>query len=354
MWKENFEESKQRYLQWWNQKGTVLSMWEHIPKMGEPYEWVAKPMVVNDAQHYWLNARERAGRLHYEMSRNSYKADILPVANTQLGPGSLAAILGASLQGRDNTIWIHPDPSFNGSIVMDENNPWWLLHLELLSACRALSEGKYMVGCPDLVEGLDVLASLKGSDKALIDLMLEPDKTMEQLQQINRIYFDVFDRIYEIINVNGEMAWCYFSLWAPDKLAKLQVDISLMISTDDFRTFCIPFLKEQCVKIPYTLYHLDGVDAIRHLEAILEIDELKAVQWTPGEGRAQGGSSAWYHLYKRILEAKKSVMIHWIQLNELEPLFDAIGSDGLHLNVDFKSEKEIEQAMNIVEKYIQK
>ena len=31
-WKENWEESKKRYLDWWNGKGIVLSMWEHLKK----------------------------------------------------------------------------------------------------------------------------------------------------------------------------------------------------------------------------------------------------------------------------------------------------------------------------------
>lgn len=351
MWKSNFEETKQHYINWWNQRGIVLTMWEHLQKSGEPYELVPEPARTNDLQKYWFDPYFRAERLHYEMSRNSYKADILAVANTQLGPGSLAAILGSELEGRDDTIWIHPDPKFDGVIRFDENNRWWQLHLDLLNACKLKSDGKYMVGCPDLVEGLDVLASLKGSDNALIDLMLEPEKTMEQLREVNKIYFEVLDRIYDIIQVNGEMAWCYFSLWAPGKVAKLQVDLSIMISEDDFRTFCVPFLKEQCERIPYTLYHLDGVDAIRHLDALLEIKELNAIQWTPGYGQPQGGDPQWYDLYCKILDAGKSVMINWVKSEELEPLIQAMGNDGLHINVDFKNEEEIDQALEIVNRY---
>ena len=29
-WKTNLEETQQRYINWWNHKGIILSMWEHF------------------------------------------------------------------------------------------------------------------------------------------------------------------------------------------------------------------------------------------------------------------------------------------------------------------------------------
>jgi len=350
-WKSNFKETKNHYIDWWNQKGIVLSMWEHLDKNGVAYEMISPPSSPRDTTQFWFDPLWRAEYLHYCMSRYSYMADILPVANTQLGPGSLAAMLGAKLEGREDTIWIREKADFDGTINFDENNKWWHLHKDLLTACMGKAQNHYMVGCPDLVEGLDVLASLKGPDNALMDLIMEPERTLQQLQEINDVYFKVFDKIYDIINVDGEMAFCYFSLWAPGKVSKLQVDISIMISEDDFRTFCKPFLQEQCNRIDYTLYHLDGVDAIRHLDAVLEIEKLNAIQWTPGYGQPQGGDKQWFDLYKKILSSGKSVMANWVTIDELEPLLDHVGNQGLHINVDFKSERDIEKALRIVERY---
>ena len=122
-------------------------------------------------------------------------------------------------------------------------------------------------------------------------------------------YFKVFDELYDIIREGDEMAFCYFSSWAPGKMTKLQSDISTMISEDDYRRFVQPFIREQCRKIEYTLYHLDGVGAMHHLPALLEIDELNAIQWTPGVGEPQGGSPKWYDLYIKILAAGITNMI---------------------------------------------
>lgn len=350
-WKTNWEESKKRYIDWWNKKGLIISMWEHMEKEGPAHHTVEAPAAAKDLHQKWFDPKWRAQSLNYELSKSSFKADILPIANTHLGPGSLAACLGAELDGGEDTIWIKENSAFEGEIKLDENNKWWQLHLNLLQECKNISNGNYFVGCPDLIEGLDTLASLRGTDNVLMDIMMQPEVLEEQLQKVNDIYFEVFDRLYNIIREGDEMAFCYFSIWGPGKVAKLQSDISLMISEEDFRRFAQPYLREQAQKIDYTLYHLDGVDAMRHVDAILEIEELNAVQWTPGVGEPQGGDPRWYDLYKRILAGGKSIMANWVTLAELEPLLDNVGNQGLHINIDFKSEKDVETALKIVEKF---
>ncbi len=350
-WKENLEETKRHYIDWWNHKGIVLNMWEHFQQGVAPHADVNMPAPPVDLNQKWFDPGWRAEFLDWYVAHSSLKADILPVANTQLGPGSLAAILGGVFEGGEDTIWIHPDPNYTDDFKFDPNHPNWLLHKELLKAVKAKAQGHYYVGMPDLMEGLDVLAAMKGTDKVLLDTVMQPEVVEEQMRRINEIYFRVFDELYDIIREGDEMAFCYFSSWAPGKMTKIQSDISTMISVDDYRRFVLPFITEQCRRIDYTLYHLDGVGALHHLPALLEIDELNAIQWTPGVGQPQGGSPKWYDLYRRILAAGKSIMACWVTLDELRPLLDNIGGDGVHLEMDFHNEAEVEEAMKIVEEY---
>ena len=350
-WKQNLEETKQHYINWWNHKGIVLNMWEHFQQGVTPHADIPEPRPYKDLNQRWFDPEWRAEYLDWYVAHSSLKADILPVANTQLGPGSLAAILGGVFEGGEDTIWIHPNPNYTDDIVFDPQHPNWLLHKELLRACKEKAQGHYYVGMPDLMEGLDVLAALKGTDQVLLDTVMYPERLEHQMQQINDIYFQVFDELYDIIREGDEMAFCYFSSWAPGKMSKLQSDISTMISVDDYRRFVQPFIREQCQRIDYTLYHLDGVGAIHHLDALLEIQELNAIQWTPGVGEPQGGSPKWYDLYKKILTSGKSIMACWVTLDELRPLLDNIGGDGIHVEMDFHNEQEVEQALHIIEEY---
>ena len=96
-------------------------------------------------------------------------------------------------------------------------HPNWILHKELLKACKAKANGHYYVGMPDLMEGLDVLAALKGTDKVLLDTVMQPEVLEQQMQQINDIYFKVFDELYDIIREGDEMAF-----FQPTKSLQLQ------------------------------------------------------------------------------------------------------------------------------------
>ena len=350
-WKSNLEETKKHYIDWWNHKGIILNMWEHFQEGVKPHADIPAPPPYRDLNQRWFDPQWRAEYLDWYVAHSSLMADMLPVANTQLGPGSLAAILGGVFEGGEDTIWIHPDPNYSDDIVFNPQHPNYLLHKELLKACKAKAQGHYYVGMPDLMEGLDVLAAIKGTDKVLLDTVMQPEVLEHQMQQINDIYFQVFDELYDIIREGDEMAFCYFSSWAPGKMSKLQSDISTMISVDDYRRFVQPFIREQCQKIDYTLYHLDGVGAMHHLDALLEIKELNAIQWTPGVGEPQGGSPKWYDLYKKILAGGKSIMACWVTLDELRPLLDNIGGDGVHIEMDFHNEREVEQAMEIVDDF---
>ena len=112
----------------------------------------------------------------------------------------------------------------------------------------------------------------------------------------------MFERVRD---ADGGNVFAAFRIWGPGKTAKLQCDISANISARMFRTFVSPFLAEQCAWLDYSLYHLDGTTALQHVEPLLEIPRLNAIEWTPQAGLAGGGSPEWYDLYRRILRGRQ-------------------------------------------------
>ena len=125
-WKTNLDETKKRYIDWWNHKGIILNMWEHFQEGVKPHADIPAPSPAKDLNQKWFDPQWRAEYLDWYVAHSSLKADILPVANTQLGPGSLAAILGGVFEGGEDTIWIHPDPDFNDEIVFNPEHPNWI------------------------------------------------------------------------------------------------------------------------------------------------------------------------------------------------------------------------------------
>jgi hypothetical protein len=120
-----------------------------------------------------------------------------------------------------------------------------------------------------------------------------------------------------------------------------------------FRRFVRPALTEQCRWLDNSLYHLDGIQCIVHLDELLSIDALNAVQWTAGAGRPGGGDPCWYELYRRIRAGGKGVMATDVKPEQVIPLLDAVGPRGMFLMVNAENEEQARGLEERVDAYRQ-
>jgi hypothetical protein len=70
-----------------------------------------------------------------------------------------------------------------------------------------------------------------------------------------------------------------------------------------FQEFIVPELIDYMTVNAYSVYHLDGPDELKHLDALLEIGDLKAIQWTPGAGHEPTSHDRWMPHFNRIQKA---------------------------------------------------
>ena len=204
---------------------------------------------------------------------------------------------------------------------------------------------------PDIIENFDVLASLRDAQTLMMDLVLRPEWVKEKIAEINAAFFAVYDRIYDIVKFpDGSSVFWAFGVWSPGKGAKVQCDACPMISPAHFREIVVPALTAQCEWLEHSVYHLDGPQAILHLDALLEIEALDAIEWTPGDGHPGGAAPCWHEMYRRILAAGKSLQVVQIDLDEIGPFIDAIGNQGIYFLPDgWEDPARIERAMRAVE-----
>jgi hypothetical protein len=357
LWKPNWSETKKHFVDWWNRNGLVLGMWG-APPAGNPRFDRPRPEFRATVAETYTNTAWRAGNIHDSLSRSAFPADTLPVADTNMGPGSLALFLGSEPKFERDTIWFSDvfretdDLESLPSLKLDPENVWWKMTEDQLRRCRSLAGNNYIVGCPDLVEGLDILAALREPQTLLMDMLERPEWVEEKLREIAAVWFDVYGRIYDIIKLgDGSSAYWAFYLWGPGKTAKVQCDMSAMFSPDMFARFVVPTLTAQCEWLDRSLYHLDGTQAMCHLDHLLGIEALDAIEWTPQAGIETGGSPRWYGLYRRILAAGKSVQVMDVELEEVIPLLDAIGGKGVYITAKFRREREAEEMVSKVEPY---
>jgi hypothetical protein len=357
MWKSNWEQTKQRFIKWWNRDGLLVGMWG-APEIGRCiHEAVALPTRPAVLQERYCNAAFRAAENHYRLSRSIFPLDVLPSATTDLGPGSLALFLGAKPGFAEDTVWFHPcydqiEPEKMPLLKFDPNCHWWRVTENILRHCAEQAQGKYIVGCPDLVENIDVLASLREAQMLLMDMIERPEWVEQKLREINDVWFAAYQRIYDIIKLpDGSSAFGVFYIWGPGKVAKLQCDCSAMFSPDMYRRFVVPTLTAQCEWLDYSLYHLDGTQAVVHLDSLLQIEPLDAIEWTPQAGIEPGGHKRWYDMYRRILAAGKSVQIVNVETDDVKPILDTLGPKGVYMLIQFMDQAHADSVLKIIESY---
>lgn len=348
-WKENWPLSRQRFLKWWQQEANLVGQWNppaqdrlHEPDYNDPG-------LLPDLWKRQIEAVWRAQSMHYSINRQCLRLDFLPIAGPALGPGSLATMLGCEPELSSGSVWYRhrwedvADPESCPPLCFDPQDKWFLKHAELLREAKRLGAGKYFIGIQDLIENIDILASLRGNVNMLMDLIERPEWAHQKLKEINQVWFEAYDRLYEIVREpDGSSVFWAFMVWSPGKAAKLQCDACSMISPEMFDEFIVPRLREQCEYVDHSMYHLDGKECLDKLDSLLAIDALDAIEWTPDPKSLPGTDPSWYPMYRRILEAGKSVQIISVAPEKVVRLFDDLGDKGLYLLCDFTSARQAE------------
>lgn len=332
LWKTDWDVARRALTDWWHGKGLAL----HItaPKE-EPWEEIPAPAPPPDLQTRWLDPVYRVQSEMYRLSRTFFGGVAYPMFNANIGPGSLGLFLGSEGRLAETTVWYEPsilNPDDHPPLRFDTNNLWFRRHVALLEEARKYADGRYLLAFPDLIENLDTLAQLRGPEQTLVDMLERPDWVCARIAEINQAFFECFDVLWQMLRDPwGGNGFHAFQLWGPGKTAKVQCDFSCMISPAMFRRFVMPAMEEQCAWLDYAMYHLDGTQALPQLDNLLNMEHVRAIEWTPQAGLPRGGSPEWYDLYQRIKAAGKSVQAVEVAYEDVEPLIDAVGAEGMFI-----------------------
>ena len=340
-WKPEWATVRQHHIDWWSQRGLVL--WCTAPA-DTPHEDLPDPGPPPSLDERWYGPAWRVRKQEHSLSRTCFAGDSFPILATWSGAGDLAAYLGCPVHLAESTIWyepIIPDPdAFTGPLRIDPDNPVLRKTLALVDHAVERSQGRYLVSQPDIIENIDILASLRGTQDLLMDLIERPQWVIDRLAEINAAFFEAFDLFYHRIKDGDGGNTFVFNVWGPGRTAKVQCDACAMFGPDMFRRFVAPMLDAQCRWLDYAMYHLDGEEALPNLDALLDVEPIRAIEWTPKFAYSDqgGGHPMWYDLYRRILAAGKSVQAITVKYDEVIPLLDAVGGHGMFITTTAPTE----------------
>lgn len=333
-YKVNMEAAKEKFRNYWAHKNTgrpLMCVIARRPEVeqysdGTPVEGgyldqicqgkyynMPEELKWKDMEDKYQNPQRIVDRYRYFCQTHAFLGESFPNLNIDFGPGSLASYLGSEIGFKEDTVWFNKClDGWDGvpKLTFDPENKWFKKHLQLAKDCQALAGDDFYVDMPDLMENIDVLASLRGAQDILFDLLDEPEMIGERIQEVTDIYYEYYDRFYDVIkDEEGGNAYTVFQIWGPGRTVKLQCDFSAMMSPEDFRKYIQPSLRSQSENVDHVLYHLDGPAAIKHMDALMEIEGIDALQWTSGDVGPDGTLPDWDVIYDKAIAAGKSIWV---------------------------------------------
>jgi len=357
-YKQNWELVKRHYTDWWNNEGNVLFI---TARRKEPWFEAPYPPVPKDPVERWLDPDFRIRQSEYVIAREHYLADSYPTLNHYLGPGCVSLYIGCEgnfsectgefgLNGNNDTVWYYPfmdDITQAPDFCFNPENYYWKRHLELIRTGIKHAAGRYDVGLPDMVENIDIIASARGTEPLLLDLIEHGDHIHRLQRSLMEAWFQYYDILYDLVKgSDGGSSFQTFRLWSPGRMIKTQCDLGAMISPRMFRKFVQPYTIEQCERLDYSVFHLDGPSSICHVDALLEIDALNAIQWTSGAGNVPCDHPKWYPLYEKILKAGKSLQLGVSSAEGAKDLIRTFGTAGLYISFGFTAEEQAQEFLD--------
>ena len=301
-------------------------------------------MIYND--HFDDEKANRLSRAHFESV--DFLWESIPCYFPYFGTAGIAEYAGCKPEYTERTVWFHPclDEPDAGDISYKCPEAFEKQKAAITEILK-LAKNDYAVTLTDNCGIADALAAMRGSDNFLMDMITDEDFVLEGIQKLLPIYKETQSQLYDLIKENNEgsvLSWMH--LWAPGHCAQMQCDLSVMISPEMFAKFIMPELEELSSFLDYPVYHFDGQEQRRHLDMLLSIDKLKAIQWTPVAGQPK--TSTYISELQKIQKAGKNLIL-FPQVNELEFLLDNLSSRGLHMITYAGNKEEANYIMKTIE-----
>jgi hypothetical protein len=269
------------------------------------------------------------------------------------GPAGHAGYFGCNYHVGKVTTWFEPflKDWVKDQIIFREDNE--ILQYQLQTAKYLVQEGKgkFFISTPDNSGCLDALASIRGTEELLVDLVFEEEQVKIALRRIIEVWGKVNDSLFEITKECNEggstIGW--LSIWAPGKFAQLQSDISVMLSNDMFEKYVKPELEESLKWLDYSLYHLDGQAQLRHLEDLLALSHLNMIQWVSVAG--EPSYMKFIPVFQKIQAAGKGLLINDVKINDVEKLLSYLSPKGLLIMTQAENESDAKELLKKTEKW---
>lgn len=319
-----------------------------------PREGAVPPEPPATLQQRWEDIPDRTARAVKEVEDTLYLGDAFPSVFANFGPGCLASCIGGSHKWSEFTVWFENEPfpiedwESPPEPRLDESAEMVRLVDGYTDSLLEAGRGKFYTSITDIGGTYDVIASLRGTQDLLVDLLEYPDEVKAFAGKLAPVWKAYYQRnARRLLDKQGAMT-SWMPIYSEKPYYPLQCDFSAMISPEMFREFILPDLQYHVDYLERSVYHWDGPGELVHLDHLLSLERLSAIQWTPGDGAPDTTDSCWFEYYEKIQRAGKSLILLSADPDGLESLLTHISTKGLFLCCNAQEEKQAKEVLELV------
>jgi hypothetical protein len=360
IYKENWDDTKKRFDAFWNMDMLDRCCVAVTSLRKEPIPSERGYMVPKNLREKWLDMQLLHNNFEFVNTRTRFAGEALPNFFLNFGPGVLAAYCGSDYTLQDQTVWFGADHLIKEwrtrpKIALRDDAELYTLTRDTIEYFTEHAHRNYLLSMTDIGGAYDVLASLRGTENLLFDLMDAPEEVVKAVDEVQEAFFTAFTRLHDMLRDRQDGYTCWVqNLWSDKKWNVSQNDFASMISPDMFERYVAPAVLKESAWLDRCVFHLDGPGMIRHLDCLLAMDSIHAIQWQPTDyfSEDEGVSSEiWVPMFKKIQDSGKGLVLIFVKPQHVERLLKNLSPKGLFISTSCVTEDEADDLLKSVNKW---
>lgn len=333
-WQPDFPATAARFEAWWH--GEIMDRPPVSLNLVVRREYRGPVSQHKCLRDKWLDVQFRVDEATARLAQQDFAGDSLPVLMPNMGPELAATLYGANLRWSDDphssqTNWSVPvvhDPQRDWPRIATTSpcfdNPYWQALEAMTRLAIEQCEGRYLVGHTDIHDAYDTLAALRDPQELCLDMLDCPHLVQPAAMHVAEGVLEMYERSWRLINGAGHGWTSWIPAWHDGFTSISCCDFWAMLSPQLARDCVLPAVMRMIDPVDRSIFHLDGPGALKHLDLLLAIPNLQAVQWVYGAGA--GPATRWIDVYRRVQAAGKSSQIYLDTPQEALDILEALGN----------------------------
>jgi len=285
----------------------------------------------------WLDVEFQVNTFLQSLEGTAFLGETFPVFWPNLSAVVYNLFLGQPAGFDALTAWTQPcvdDIEHPPDLKVQWTNRYFRTVEALTRRALECGDGRFLVGFTDMYAGMDCTLGLRGMERLCLDLVTHPEAVKRLINAAFAEYPRVYRHFDRTLKAHGQLSVTWMNLPSFETFNVLACDFGTCISRAHFDEFCMPILRQEAELFVHNVFHVDGPGVAKHIDSILTMPNLVAIQWVQGYGLDKP-IMQWVPLIRRIQDAGKSVIVD-LQLDELDEFIQHVDPAGILLWVSAK------------------